>query len=992
MVKQILNNPVVRGLWIAALLILSLAATFGLYVYSEHEVDEANERLINSNKLANELLNASETKTRLARSYVFTGNKNFLSAYHQVSYSENGLLAVPIEASLYYWNPSLELQARLATKKLPLKQRMQTLELRPEDLDFLSRAKILGDGLTEKEKEVFSLIEKIPHDFNKSHHPAMDQLFNPEYRREKALVIWNIQEFNQRVKAHELDNVREAMLRADRFRALFIFIAIIFLLNIWRINRSLHNIMGGSIARVFDAIAHLNNDKVDPMLYRYTEGSAGILPKLAKAHQQLIEGRKTRERLNNTLQATLDDFRRAQTVARIGNWSIDIANSKIQWSDEIYHIFGIGPMTEMTIPLFFKAIHPDDRVMVDAAWQAALIGDSYDIKHRLLIENDEVRWVRARVEFERDADGVAVRAFGTCQLITRQVIAEQQLQLYASVFTSAHEGIIITDLNARIIETNIAFSKITGYSREEILGKTPGHFSSGRHGREFYEAMWGKLKTEHYWTGEIWNRRKSGEVFPEMLAISTVFDAEGNPSSYIALFTDISIQKEQQRQLEYNAYYDSLTGLPNRVLLADRVQLELSKSQRDSKKLAIAFIDLDGFKEVNDDYGHEAGDHVLITIAERITSCMRAHETVARLGGDEFVAVITGLSAEQESLSVINRILVSIATPIPYGDFSLSVSASIGITFYPQMLEYSAEQLLRQADQAMYHAKQAGRNRFQIFDEAYDHDLRMHNENLERAKSGLAAGEFELYYQPKVNMATGEIIGLEALARWNHPERGLLPPGAFLPDIQGTVLEIPFGDWVIDQALVDCGRLRLHDLALTISVNISARHLEKTDFVEQLRARLGNCSCKQRCQLELEILETSALDDLDHVFEIIRECAEFGVSFSLDDFGTGYSSLTYLRKLPVQTLKIDQSFVRSITERPEDVILLKGILDLARGLDRKVIAEGVETLEHGRILLEIGCTHGQGYAIARPMPFPALLEWMGTWHPDPSWENRSAWR
>jgi diguanylate cyclase (GGDEF)-like protein/PAS domain S-box-containing protein len=585
-----------------------------------------------------------------------------------------------------------------------------------------------------------------------------------------------------------------------------------------------------------------------------------------------------------------------------------------------------------------------------------------------------------------------IRAFGTCQLIARQVIAEQQLQLFASVFTSAHEGIIITDLNARIIETNAAFSKITGYSREEVLGKTPGYFSSGRHGREFYEAMWVKLKTEHYWTGEIWNRKKSGEVYPEMLAISTVFDAQGTPSNFIGLFTDISLQKEQQRQLEYNAYYDSLTGLPNRVLLADRLQLELSKSQRDSKKLAIAFIDLDGFKEVNDDYGHEAGDHVLITIAERITSCMRAHETVARLGGDEFVAVITGLSAEQESLSVINRILVSIASPIPYGDFSLSVSASIGITFYPQMLEYNAEQLMRQADQAMYHAKQAGRNRFQIFDEAYDHDLRMHNENLERAKSGLAAGEFELYYQPKVNMATGQVIGIEALARWNHPERGLLPPGAFLPDIQDTVLEIPFGEWVIAQALVDCGRLRLHDLALTISVNISARHLENTDFVEHMRARLGSCSCKQPCQLELEILETSALDDLDRVFEIIRECTEFGVSFSLDDFGTGYSSLTYLRKLPVQSLKIDQSFVRGITERPEDIILLKGILDMARGLDRKVIAEGVETLEHGRILLEIGCMHGQGYAIARPMPFPALLEWMGTWHPDPSWENRSAWR
>ena len=991
MVKQILNNPIVRGLWIAFLLIIALAVNFGLYAYWEHQVDKANARLIQSNALANELLKASETSTRLARTYAITGDKNFLAAYQQVIDSKNGRLAVPLDADLYYWNPSIELRARLSTKKAPLQDRIRTLEVRQADVDFLNRARRLSDALAETETEVFAKIAAVKHDFSLSQHPAMDQLFDASYRRDKALVLWNIQQFNERITAHEEQNVQKALNRATQLRHLFTIIAILFLFNIWRINRSLHKVMGGSIARVFEAISRLNDDNVDPMLYRYTEGSTGILPKLARAHQQLLDGRKSRDRLNVALQATLEDFRRAQSVARIGSWTMDLAGNSIEWSDEIYHIFGISPGTEMTLDVFFSIVHPEDRAALDNAWQAALNGDSYDLKHRLVVSG-EVRWVRARAEFVRDANGTVIRAFGTCQLITRQVLAEQQLQLFASVFTSAHEGIIITDLKARIIETNAAFSKITGYSREEVIGKTPGHFSSGRHGREFYEAMWEKLKSEHFWTGEIWNRRKSGDVYPELLAISTVVDAKGEPCNYIGLFTDISVQKEQQRLLEYNAYYDGLTGLPNRVLLTDRLQLEMSKCLRDSKKLAIAFIDLDGFKEVNDEYGHEAGDHVLITVAERITNCLRAHETVARLGGDEFVAVISGLVAEQESLPVINRILTSIAMPISYGDFSLSVSASIGATFFPQAVDYDGEQLLRQADQAMYHAKQAGRNRFQIFDEAYDRDLRLHNENLERAKIALTSGEFELYYQPKVNMATGEIIGLEALARWNHPERGLLPPGAFLPDIQDTVLEIPFGEWVIDQALADCGRLRLHDLALTISVNISARHLEKSDFVDHMRARLGNCSCKQRCQLELEILETSALDDLDRVFEIIRECAEFGVSFSLDDFGTGYSSLTYLRKLPVQTLKIDQSFVRGITDRPEDVILLKGILDLARGLDRKVIAEGVETLEHGRILLEIGCLHGQGYAIARPMPFEALMQWVKTWHPDPSWENRSAWR
>ncbi|WP_297800565.1 GGDEF domain-containing phosphodiesterase [Arenimonas sp. GDDSR-1] len=991
MVKQILNNPVVRGLWTGVLLLVAIGITFGFYIEAELEVDHANDERINSLHLSRELMESSENLTRLARSYVVTGDLRFRETYDEALRAIEGGFAVSLDNDNYYWSPNPELRSKLAQNNISLLQKMRNAGFVADDFAFLNKAKILSDNLSDLEQTAMDLVESGTGVTDTRHHPAIDLLYSRGYQNDKALILWNIKTFNDRVERRKIAKILAAKQTALNLRYLFGFLALLFLLNIWLINRDLHKLMGGSVGSVFEAIARLNDDNVDPMLYRYTEGSFGILSKLATSHQQLIESRRTKEHLNAELQRTLEDFRRAQRVARIGSWSLDIASGNVEWSEEIYAIFGIDKNTQMTLSLFFEHIHSEDRNAVEKAWQAALKGDAYDVRHRIIVNGQE-RWVRERAEFERDAEGTAVRALGTCQLITRQMLAEQQLQLFASVFTSAHEGIIITDTNARIIETNAAFSKITGYTREEVIGKTPGHFSSGRHGREFYELMWGKLKNDHYWTGEIWNRRKSGDVYPELLAISTVMDASGNPVNYIGLFTDISVQKEQQRQLEHNAYYDGLTGLPNRVLLTDRLQLEMSKSQRDDMKLGIAFIDLDGFKEVNDEYGHEAGDHVLITIAERITSCLRAHETVARLGGDEFVAVITGLSGEQESLPVINRILASIATPIPFGDFSLQVSASVGVTFFPQALEYDGEQLLRQADQAMYHAKQAGRNRFQIFDQAYDHDLRTHNENLERARKGLADGEFELYYQPKVNMANGEIIGLEALARWNHPDRGVLPPGAFLPDIEGTVLEVPFGEWVIDQALIDCGRLRLNDMALTISVNISARHLEKADFVEHMRVRLGNCSCKQRCHLELEILETSALDDLDRVFEIIRECAEFGVSFSLDDFGTGYSSLTYLRKLPVETLKIDQSFVRGITERPEDVILLKGILDLAHGLDRKVIAEGVETLEHGRILLEIGCMHGQGYAIARPMPFTALLEWMKTWRPDPSWENRSAWR
>jgi diguanylate cyclase (GGDEF)-like protein/PAS domain S-box-containing protein len=565
----------------------------------------------------------------------------------------------------------------------------------------------------------------------------------------------------------------------------------------------------------------------------------------------------------------------------------------------------------------------------------------------------------------------------------KQALAK--LQLAAGVFTHALEGIMITAADATIIDVNDAFTRITGYGREEAVGHNPRFLSSGRHDRHIYEAMWAALAESGHWSGEVWNRRKDGEVFAEMLTISAVRDAQGNTQQYVALFSDITAIKEHQSQLERIAHFDALTNLPNRVLLADRLHQAMSQAVRRHQQLAVAYLDLDGFKTINDRHGHEAGDQVLITLAHRMKEALREGDTMARLGGDEFVAVLIDLEDTSASLPLLQRLLEVAALPVQLGDLSLQVSASVGVTFYPQTLDIDADQLLRQADQAMYQAKVAGKNRCCVFDAAQDRNIRHHHESLERIRLALERREFVLHYQPKVNMRSGKVIGAEALIRWQHPEKGWMAPATFLPAIEDHALAVEVGEWVIDTALHQMALWYDAGLDLPVSVNISARQLQQGDFVERLQVILAKHPKARPNCLELEVLETSALNDMNQVSQVIDECHAMGVKFALDDFGTGYSSLTYLKRLRVAVLKIDQSFVRDMLDDPDDLAILQGVIGLAAAFKREVIAEGVETVAHGTALLQLGCDLAQGYGIARPMSPDRLPIWAATWKPDAAW-------
>lgn len=629
-----------------------------------------------------------------------------------------------------------------------------------------------------------------------------------------------------------------------------------------------------------------------------------------------------------------------------------------------------------------EAYRADDQAIIDSG-QAKLFYEEPQTTR-----DGQTIYLRTSKVPLRNQDNEIVGVLGLYEDVTERHQSETQLRLAASVFSHAREAILIASTDAKIMDVNAMFTEIFGYTRDEIAGRNLRMLKSNRHERAFFVKMWRTLIANGNWHGEIWYRRKDGAAFPAMMTISAVKDDQDRTQQYVALISDISAIKAHEKRLEHIAHYDSLTGLPNRVLLADRLHQAMIQAHRQQQLLAVAYLDLDGFKIVNDNYGHEVGDQLLTAISARMKHALRESDTFARLGGDEFVAVLPDLADAAASEPLLGRLLNAANQPISIGGIAFRLSASIGVTFYePETGDEDADQLLRQADQAMYQAKLAGRNRYHVFDSAQDLSLRVHHEKLEQIRHALAADEFVLFYQPKVNMRTGKVVGAEALIRWQHPQKGLLLPGEFLPVIEDHLLAVELGEWVIATALKHLAQWQNEGLNIPVSVNMGARQLQQADFIDRLKFLLGTQPQVPPSHLQLEILETSALQDIKLISSVLTACRNLGVTSAIDDFGTGYSSLTYLKRLPVDTLKIDQSFVRDMLEDPDDMAILQGVLGLARAFKREAIAEGVETVVHGTVLLDLGCDLAQGFGIARPMPVADFPEWVKNWRPDPSWQT-----
>ncbi|BAN34959.1 hypothetical protein SCD_n01125 [Sulfuricella denitrificans skB26] len=555
--------------------------------------------------------------------------------------------------------------------------------------------------------------------------------------------------------------------------------------------------------------------------------------------------------------------------------------------------------------------------------------------------------------------------------------------------SSIGDAVITTDAMGRVEYLNPVAEQLTGWASWEahglelqkvfnVVGETPRLPLATHAARMLVPGTVIELESN----GLL--RTRGGREVSIEESVAPIRDGNGDVLGCVLVFHDVSEKRRLMQQITWQAGHDALTKLPNRSLLADRLELAISSAKRMDKLLMVGFIDLDKFKEINDLYGHELGDLLLIEVAHRLTLSVRGGDTVSRLGGDEFVLLLTNVADLEEAEAALQRILLDIARPYQVNGLIMQLTASIGATIYP-LNDTDSGNLLRHADQALYQAKQTGRNRFCLFDISLDKEVRFLYQEQERIAQALAQGEMELYYQPKVNMRTGEVFGFEALLRWNHPERGLVMPMEYLPLIEQTDLIKDIGMWVMRDVLRQLAVWRAEGLNTLVSINLGACHFRSMEFVDQLRDVLAEYPSVPPSSLELEILECAALDDIQTVRSIMLGCQELGVSFALDDFGAGYSSLAYLKRLPANMLKIDRSFIHNMLEDSGDLTIIEGVVSMASIFNLDVIAEGVETMEQGVMLMRLGCGKAQGYGIAHPMPASKVPYWIEQFKPDPGW-------
>ncbi|WP_426993435.1 sensor domain-containing protein [Methylomonas sp. CM2] len=664
----------------------------------------------------------------------------------------------------------------------------------------------------------------------------------------------------------------------------------------------------------------------------------------------------------NRLRRSESLLKEAQHIAQLGHWELDLAADRLIWSEEVCRIFELdAARAPANYQAFLALVHPDDRAAVDQAYAESLNSPcAFAIDHRLLLAGDRIKWVHERCVTHYDSDGRPLRSFGTVQDITAQRDAESEQELAASVFDNSLNGIMITDAKTRIIKVNRAFSEILGYAPPEVLGHKARLLKSGNQDAHFYRNLWRTLERDGKWQGEIWDRRRDGGVVPLWQSISVVRAMDGRLLHYIGVFYDLSEQKRNAEHIHRLAYYDVLTGLPNRQLLNERCEHALRRAQRDGQGLAVLFLDLDRFKHVNDTLGHPVGDELLRAVAQRLRDSLREIDTVARLGGDEFIVLLEDTRHQPDIERIAAKILGALTLPFNVAGHRLDIGTSIGISRFPGDGN-DATTLIKHADLAMYRAKEQGRGNFQFYEA---HLTARANERLHlegELREAVARGELTLYYQPQYRVGDGRLAGAEVLLRWFHRELGMIPPDKFIPIAEDCGLIVPIGEWVL---LMACRQMKSWlDSGLNlprVAVNLSGVQIERGNILAMVSRTLASTGLPASC-LELEITETYIMRQAESNVGVLEELRALGVTLAIDDFGTGHSSLGYLKRLPVAKLKIDRSFVMDIPQDSNDVAITRAILALGQSLKMTVLAEGVETAEQAAFLRELECDEVQGY-------------------------------
>lgn len=678
-----------------------------------------------------------------------------------------------------------------------------------------------------------------------------------------------------------------------------------------------------------------------------------------------------RERLERVLRGSND-----------GWWDWNLETGKIFYSPRCWEMLGydMGDLPSDT-SLWRRLIHQDDAVKARSCFMAALRNESQNFSVELRLRHKAGHYVPvlSRYMVERNGDGATAIVSGTNMDLTEQKRAEERLRQAAAVFETTREGVIIADADKRILMVNNAFCAITGYAEEEVVGKSFDILSSGRHTAEFEHDVWTETSISGHWQGEVWSRRKNGEIYPELRSISEVRSQGGIVVNYVAVFADVSRIKASERQLEYLAHHDSLTHLPNRLLLLSHLEQSIRYAHRENHRVALLMLDLDRFKDVNDSYGHAAGDDLLKQVAERLTSRLRGMDTVARLGGDEFTIIMKQISEPEDAALVATEIMRVLNKPwtLP-NNIEVHIGASIGISIYPDHGE-TTQDLLQHADAALYQAKHDGRGRFRYFTQGMTYAARERLDMEARLHRAIENDELRVVFQPQIDIATGHIVGAEALVRWQDPAEGLIPPARFIPIAESSSLIDSISEWVLRQSCmqgkqwIDAGFSRL-----TIAVNISPRQLQHDGLIDTVSRILAETGFPATC-LELELTESALMER--NVADLLNSIRALGVRLAIDDFGTGYSSLSYLKRFPLDVLKIDKGFVDDIPHGTDRGAIAAAIVAMGHTLGFKVLAEGVENEGQLLFLQSLGCDMFQGYLASRPVSadaFETLLAQSGT--------------
>lgn len=664
-------------------------------------------------------------------------------------------------------------------------------------------------------------------------------------------------------------------------------------------------------------------------------------------------------------------LRLALDATRDGLWDWDVSSRRVFFSEGYAKLLGLTPQTlGDTREAWAARLHPDDQERALQALNADLGQQHYDSIHRLRHADGSYRWIHSRGRLLRDEDGQPQRFIGIASDITQQRANDDSLRQAAAVFDATQEGVLVTDAEQRIVHINPAFSRITGYSSEEVLGQHPNLLKSGRHDAAFYRSLWHALENRGAWSGEVWNRRKSGEIYPQWQCIRVIHDKLGHVSHYVAVFSDITALKRSQRELDYLAHHDPLSNLPNRLLFTERIAHALERSGIEELRGAVLLIDLDHFKHINESLGHNVGDLLLKGVGERLQQDLPSGTTLARLGGDEFGLLCEACGDAAQAAELAQSLLRHLETPFRLDGHELYIGASIGISLFPGDAD-TVEQVLRNADSALFKAKSSGREGYAFYVQELTDYARQRVELASSLRHALDNRELRVYYQPLHDLRDGRQVGMEALVRWQHPQRGLIPPGEFIPVAEENGMIGIIDAWVLEQACRQMVRWNAQGSSLDfVAVNVSSRLFSRGELDQKVASVLAETGLPPE-QLELEVTESAIMEDPDAALKLLTSLRALGVRLAIDDFGTGYSSLARLKRLPVDKLKLDQSFVRGLPDDSEDAAIARAVIALGKSLGLRVLAEGIEQPAQADFLRELGCNYGQGYHFGRPQPVPA---------------------